>query len=139
MAIKIRFGIGGLLEDRLKYLLKTIRRTPGFNRVNFIVLFGSQVLGRTTEESDVDIAISFKDTPNNQSKFRLKLLTKLGRDYYDVHIFEQLPIYIRKEVLKGKLLYEKRKGIFYSKAIETIKDFEAYKPVYRQYVKEVAR
>lgn len=55
-------------------------------------------------------------------------------DIYDIKIFQQLPVYLKRDVLQGKILYCDSKQFLYDKAYETIKDFEAFKPRYYDYI-----
>ena len=48
---------------------------------------------------------------------------------FDVQIFQDLPLYIRKDVLNGKLLYMKDKSI-YEIARNTIEEFEDFRRGY---------
>jgi hypothetical protein len=50
-------------------------------------------------------------------------------DIFDVQIFQDLPLYIRKDVLNGKLLYMKDKSI-YEIARNTIEEFEDFRRGY---------
>lgn len=50
-------------------------------------------------------------------------------DIFDVQIFQDLPLYIRKDILNGKLLYMKDKSI-YEIARNTIEEFEDFRRGY---------
>ncbi len=50
-------------------------------------------------------------------------------DIFDVHIFQDLPLYIRFDVLKGKIVYHKNKDI-YDIFKNTIDEFEDFKRGY---------
>jgi len=45
-----------------------------------------------------------------------------------------LPLYIQKEVLKGKIIYAKDMGFVYDVAYETIKAFDRFKKYYYDYI-----
>jgi uncharacterized protein YutE (UPF0331/DUF86 family) len=64
----------------------------------------------------------------------MSLLKELP-DEYDVQIFQQLPLYVRKEVLKGKPLYVRDNEI-YDIAYRTINEYEDYRPYLMRYVRE---
>jgi predicted nucleotidyltransferase len=120
---------------RLDRFLKKIRSMKEFKRVEFVILYGSVARGREMKSSDIDICIYYEaEKEEEMSKFRLKLLSELCRDEYDVQIFQQLPLYMRKEVLKGKVLYVREKKFLYKIALETIKDFESFKPHFYDYI-----
>jgi hypothetical protein len=49
-------------------------------------------------------------------------------------IFQQLPLPLRMQVLKGKVLYSDDMPFMYDKAYETIKKFEYFKRRYYDYL-----
>ncbi|MGQ9719234.1 MAG: hypothetical protein ACUVWK_05295 [Nitrososphaerales archaeon] len=52
-----------------------------------------------------------------------------------VHIFQNLPIFMRIRVLKeGKILFCKDEGMLYEIAFKTIKEFEDFKKYYKEYL-----
>jgi hypothetical protein len=114
-------------------ILKTVKSIREFDRVEFVILHGSRAFGKGLETSDLDLCIYYRGTPEEMSRFRLKLLSKLP-SYVDVQIFQQLPLYVRKEVLKGKVLFAKDKKFLYEVALKTVKDFEAFKPRFYDYI-----
>jgi predicted nucleotidyltransferase len=57
------------------------------------------------EGSDIDLAIYYDADMGEASQFRFKVLSELFDDIYDVQIFQAMPLYVRKEVLKGEVLY----------------------------------
>ena len=63
----------------------------------------------------------------------MKLLGILPGNY-DLQIFEDLPIYVQKEVLAGKLLYCKNQPALIDRALELIREYEDFKPVYDYYL-----
>ncbi len=119
--------------ERIDSLLEIIKSTEGFDRVEFIIFYGSMAKGKGMKTSDYDICIYYDGGNRDMSKFRLKLLSKLPGNV-DVQIFQQLPLYVKKEVLKGRVLYTKRKGFLDEIAIETIKDFESFRPRFYDYI-----
>ena len=104
----------------------------GGDKVRFITLYGSACEGRMKEDSDIDISVYYDDA--DASEFRLKVLSELFDDVYDIKIFQQLPLPIRMQVLKGKVLYEDDTTFMYDKAYETIKEFESFKRGYYDYL-----
>jgi hypothetical protein len=53
---------------------------------------------------------------------------------FDVQIFQLLPLFVRKEVLKGKLIFAKDEGFVYEKVYETLEDFESFEPYLLDYL-----
>ncbi len=118
--------------------IEKIKNIEGFEKVKFIILYGSASEGRMIEGSDIDLCIYYDGDPEEASGFRFEVLSELFDDIYDVQIFQQLPIYMRGDVLKGKMIYCKDKRFLYEVAIETIKDFEAFKHRFYDYIGETA-
>ena len=104
----------------------------GGPKVRFIILYGSANEGRMKEDSDIDISVYYDDA--GASEFRLKVLSDLFDDIFDIKIFQQLPLPIRMQILKGKVLYEDDTTFIYDKAYETIKEFESFKRGYYDYL-----
>jgi predicted nucleotidyltransferase len=119
--------------EQIDSLLEVIKSTEEFDRVEFIIFHGSMAKDRGMKTSDYDICIYYDGDNREMSKFRLELLSKLPGSV-DVQIFQQLPLYVKKEVLKGRVLYTKRKGFLDEIAIETIKDFESFRPRFYDYI-----
>jgi len=145
----------GKSTDIDKYVTKameTIRNTEGFENVTFIMLYGSGARDEMTEDSDIDICIGYKSTKSegdtearagdedetdigiDAGLFRFRVLTGLSGGKFDIQIFEELPLYVRVEILKGKLLYAKEESEVYDIAWSTIKEFDHFKKYYYDYI-----
>jgi predicted nucleotidyltransferase len=118
--------------------LDRIKNIAGFEKVKFIFLFGSAAAERLRTDSDIDLCIYYDGELEEASRFRFKVLSELAEARYDVHIYQQLPLYVRVEVLKGKLIYCVDTAFVYDVAVETIKDFESFKHRYYDYIGEQA-
>jgi predicted nucleotidyltransferase len=105
----------------------------GGERVKFIILYGSVSKNCQRHGSDIDICVYYDDE-SSASDFRLKVLSELFDDIYDIKIFQQLPLYVRIEVLKGEILYCDDRRFLYDKAYETIKEFDYFKHRYYDYI-----
>jgi predicted nucleotidyltransferase len=119
------------ISEKIDRAVQKIKSLGG-DKVRFIILYGSANEGRTKEDSDIDISVYYDDA--DASEFRLKVLSDLFDDVYDIKIFQQLPLPIRCRVLKGKVLYEDDTTFIYDKAYETIKEFESFKRGYYDYL-----
>jgi len=113
--------------------MKKLREMPDFDRVKFVILFGSQTNGKANKLSDYDLAVYYEGDARERFKFRIKFGAKLS-DNYDIQVFQDLPLYVRKEVLKGKLIYYKDLKFAYDVAYRTIKEFESFKKYYYDYI-----
>lgn len=116
--------------------IEKIKNIEGFEKVKFIILYGSAAEERMNKGSDIDLCIYYDGSPEEASKFRFKVLSELFDDIYDVQIFQQLPLYVRVEVFKGRVIYRKDKRLLYEAAIETIKDFDEFKHRFYDYIGE---
>lgn len=126
------------MHTKIERAIEKIKNIEGFEKVKFVVLYGSAAEGQMTKNSDIDLCIYYDGSPDESSRFRFEVLSELFDEIFDVQIFQQLPIYVRVEVLKGKMIYCKDKRFLYEAAIETINDFEAFKHRFYDYIGERA-
>lgn len=120
------------MDKEIKLFMKKLKEMPDFDRVKFVILFGSKAEGRARKDSDYDLAVYYEGNKAERFTFRLKASED---EKFDVHIFQDLPLYVRKEVLKGKILYAEDLSFVYDVAYETIKAFEDFKKYYYDYIK----
>ncbi len=119
------------MDKNIKGFMKKLKKMPDFNKVKFVILYGSQASGMANKMSDYDFAIYY----DGDKKERFRFLIKANSDKkFDAKIFQDLPLYIRKDVLKGKVLYAKDLAFVYNMAYETIKEFERFKKYYYDYI-----
>jgi predicted nucleotidyltransferase len=123
-----------VMEKNMRKLLKILKSMEEFQKVEFIIFYGSRALEVGRKTSDVDVCIYYNSKSKEEmERFRLNLLSKLP-DIFDVQIFQLLPLYVRKEVLKGKLIFVRNIDFVYQKAHETITDFESFKHRFYDYI-----
>jgi len=118
--------------------IETIKNTKGFENVRFIILYGSAAAGQMRKDSDIDLCIYYEGSAEECSRFRFKALSELFDKAYDIQIYQQLPLYVRREVLKGDVVYCRDMRFLYERAIDTIKNFEAFKHRFYDYIGERA-
>lgn len=90
--------------------------------------------------SDIDVCIVLYPGKYKNlylSEKRLELMMAL--EDFDIQIFQQLPMYIRTRVLKGKVIFCRDEKVLYEVAIQTIREFEDYEKIYDEYLRGVAR
>jgi predicted nucleotidyltransferase len=121
------------VDETIEEFLRTIRRFEEFKRVKFIILFVSAAEGNLTEDSDIDVCIYFDGSKIEGEKFRLKLLSEIP-DYFDVQVFNSLPIFVRKEVLKGKPIFIADREFTYEIFYKTLEEFEDFKKYLYDYI-----
>jgi len=124
---------GAELERRLSKFMETIKSLKGFDRVEFILFHGSVAEGRGLPESDLDFCVYYNGNSKEQSDFRYMVLGKVSQDY-DLQIFQELPLYVRVEALKGRVLYARNKLFLYDTALNTVREYESFRPHLLEYV-----
>src|SRR3989344_7478381 len=92
------------MKKEIKILMKKLKELPDFPKVKFIMLFGSQASGKANAMSDYDFAFYYEGSKKERFNFRINLGAKLPQKY-DIQVLQDLPLYIQKEVLKGKIIY----------------------------------
>ncbi len=119
------------MEKDVKVFMQKLREIKGFSNVKFIFLYGSQITGKANKMSDYDFAVYYEG--NEKERFNF-LIDANFSDKFDVKIFQDLPLFIRKEVLRGRVVYVKNREFLYEIVYKTIKDFEFFKRYYYDYI-----
>ena len=104
-----------------------MRTVEGFEKVRFIILYGSVADGQAKAGSDVDLCIYYDGDREEASRFRFAVLSELCDNRYDIQIFSHLPLYVRTEVLRGKVIYCPDERFLYDLAYQTIREFDDFK------------
>lgn len=121
-----------------KSMNRILDRAQKDGEVVALILFGSRVRGEATLDSDMDICLMLR--PGNYDDLTLsrKRLSYLKESDADIHIFSQLPLYIRRRVLKeGKVLLCRDEDALYEIAFRTAQAFEDFKHIYYGYLEEM--
>lgn len=102
-----------------------------------VLLFGSYV--RNEPHRDIDICLVLDKTypsirmSNKKIEYSAELPFK-----FDVSVFQQLPLYIRKRILENcKILFCKDEDRLYEIAYETIRDFNLFEKAYNYYLEAI--
>ncbi len=102
-----------------------------------VLVFGSYARGEEHRDIDICVVLDKKYLNLEMSKKRIKYSSLLS-DKYDLNIFQQLPLYIRKRVLKdGKIILCKDEPLLYEIAFFTIKEFNLYEKGYKMYLEAI--
>ncbi|MEW6248877.1 MAG: nucleotidyltransferase domain-containing protein [Nitrospirota bacterium] len=133
----VREGISiNAMTPRLTRFLEEVRQDEA---VLAVILFGSRARGEHTPASDTDLCLVLpfgKDAAGDQVTIRMRYLKDAD---LDLRIFQQLPLYVRRRVLKeGVVLFCRDLDALYAMAYRTAQAFEDFKLIYRQYLEQVA-
>ncbi len=89
----------------LDEVVSKILSVPDSEQIVFIILYGSYSNGSEKPGSDIDICIHHTGTERERAEFRFKALTAIDDDRFDIHTYVDLPLYIKKDIFKGRVLY----------------------------------
>ncbi|MFW6117228.1 MAG: nucleotidyltransferase domain-containing protein [Thermoproteota archaeon] len=121
------------VKSRLSRVVERIKSLDEEGKVQFVILFGSSAVGDRSSMSDTDLAIGHEGTEEERFDFRVRVSGELHTDF-DIKIFQDLPLYVKKEVLKGKVLYVRDIRQLHEIALETIRDYAFFEPVFLDYI-----
>ncbi len=116
----------------MEKILAKAREDP---EVVAVILFGSRARGDATTGSDSDLCLVLRPGQYAGEYLFQKRLSYLALGAGDIHIFSQLPLYIRQRVLKeGRVLLCKDEDQLYEIAFRTAREFEDFRHMYREYL-----
>ena len=122
-------------KEQLNYVLSKL---SSLSFVGGIILFGSQINGKSRKDSDIDIAILTRNIDKNQEA----KIMGFSSERVDILIFDKLPLVIKFRVIKeGKILFLKDEKLYHEIKYETIRkylDFAGFiNNFYRRVIKNV--
>ena len=118
-------------------LERLIARAQADEAVLAVMLFGSEARGEATAASDVDVCLVLQ--PRAAEQRAEKRLEYLGEFDLDLHVFQALPLPIRRRVLKeGRVLLSKDEDGLYALALRTAKEFDDFRHIYEAYLEAIA-
>lgn len=122
------------MEKSLKLLLEHAKKDKN---VLAVIVFGSYA--RKEPYRDIDVAlIAYPKEYASKEMFNALLEYAGISDKLDVHVFQQLPLYIQERVLKeGKLLLCKNEDMLYDIVFEAIRKIDDFMPYYESYLEGV--
>ena len=113
--------------QNLDDVVDRIRHLGGAN-IRFVMLYGSHAEEREMPISDIDIAVYYWASAEGRFQFRMNIAGSLS-SRYDVHIFQDLPLHVRKDVIShGEILYQKDYVETFNIFLQTIREYEDFKP-----------
>ncbi|MBI2451582.1 nucleotidyltransferase domain-containing protein [Candidatus Pacearchaeota archaeon] len=117
-----------------KKIIEKIKRNK---EIIAVLLFGSYARKEPYRDIDVCLVLDKKYPALKMSRIKLEY-SSLVPSKFDITIFQQLPLYIRKRILKeGKIILCKNESLLYEIAFSTIKEFEFYKKIYYNYLGKI--
>jgi len=119
--------------DIKETVLKELRKQKLLAKTQFVILFGSVPAGKANPLSDIDICVSLSLPPKERLQARIALSGALP-EKYDLQIFEDLPLYVQKEVFKGEVLYCRKREEVVEQALQTIREYEDFEHIYLGYI-----
>lgn len=119
-------GLSDIVDACRRFMEKVCLQT-GFDRICFILHYGSSFSGEMSDESDIDICFYYAGPPREASRFRLRLLSSMKDDRLDIQVFQQLPIRARLDAFKGEVLYSRDDIFLYDMARRTYQEYEDFR------------
>jgi uncharacterized protein len=132
-------GIMNKVQDpRIARLIELVK---GDSDVLAVILYGSRARGEETAGSDIDLCLVLPaDHSSREDHLAVRERYLAEHAVADLHIFQQLPLYVRHRVLKeGVVLFCQDVDALYAVACRTARAYEDFKPIYRQCLAQVAR
>ncbi len=105
-----------------------------------VMLYGSEARQEQISTSDIDICLVLAPAPHPAKKhiYSQKRLEYLKDFSFDIQVFQQLPLYIRRRILKeGRVLFVRDERILYELAWRTAQAFDDFRHIHSAYLKEV--
>lgn len=107
-----------------------------------VILFGSVASDAEGPLSDIDLCVVLdpRHAGLDAKSMAGKRLEYLSDFDLDVQVFQQLPLYVRRRVLKeGQVLFARSEDLLYEVAYRTAQAFEDFKRTYDGYLEHIAR
>lgn len=125
-----------MIETKLK---KLIDKATQDEEILAVILFGSHARGEATPASDIDVCLVLAGRNHDPLFLSRKRLDYLAVGGLDIHLYQQLPIYIRRRVFKeGRVLFVRNEDALYDIAFRSAQAFEDFRHHYEDYLNRVA-
>ena len=120
-----------LIQETVSGILKISE-----DKASWVILYGSFSTGKQREDSDIDLCVYLEGDKDDRFRIRRKILSSL-EEKFDVQIFQDIPIYLRLEVLKGQVLFCRDVIQLNDIAYSTIQDYNLFEHSYKLYLGEI--
>ena len=101
--------------------------------MEWVILYGSFSTGNQREDSDIDLCVFIEASKDERFRIRKNILGFLG-ERFDVQMFQDLPVYVRIEILKGQVLFCRDLSKLNDIAYNTIQDYNLFEHSYKLYL-----
>lgn len=109
-----------------KVLFHLVDELKKFQKVKAVYLFGSYAAGRHLPFSDIDVCV-ITDTLDDAEK---REISALNSEKVHLSIFDELPVYIRFQVLKdGKQLFLRDERFLNNVIFSSLKEYLSFRPL----------
>ncbi|HIH17545.1 MAG TPA: nucleotidyltransferase domain-containing protein [Nanoarchaeota archaeon] len=120
-----------VIQTKLNELIVTAKDDED---VLAVALFGSYARGER-QARDVDVCLIMKSKSYSNLELSRKGHQYLSKFNFDIHIFQQLPLYIRIRIVKeGKVLFNKSYTELFEIYLRAIKEFGHFEKYYNMYL-----
>jgi len=99
---------GTEIKKKIEEAKEVILDDISFKKIKRIILYGSAIENELSLKSDIDIAVEFgKISLREATLFRKRISGKVN-ERIDIQVYNYLPAKIRKEIIKGRVMYDKQ-------------------------------
>lgn len=123
-----------------KTIENLLAKAKSDNDVLAVMLYGSEARQKQISTSDIDICLVLNPQAQHTKRdiYSRKRLEYLKDFAFDIQVFQQLPLYIRRRILKeGRVLFVRDERILYELAWRTAQAFDDFRHIHSAYLKEV--
>jgi predicted nucleotidyltransferase len=125
-------------RKELKTTEELLAKAKSDKEVLAVMLYGSEARQEQISTSDIDICLVLNPQYAKKDIYSQKRLEYLKDFAFDIQVFQQLPLYIRRRVLKeGRVLFVRDERILYELAWRTAQAFDDFRHIHSAYLKEV--
>ncbi len=115
----------------MEEMIRRLKDCLNFDKLKFVYLYGSCATGEMTERSDIDVCLYYDIEDVRELHRTLLGISGSFPDRYDIQMFQLLPLYVKKEVFKGELIYCDDKDFVHDDARRTVQEYDDFEPRYR--------
>ena len=127
-------------RKELKTTDELLAKAKSDKEILAVMLYGSEARQEQISTSDIDICLVLNPLTQHAKKdiYSQKRLEYLKDFAFDIQVFQQLPLFIRRRVLKeGRVLFVRDERILYELAWRTAQAIDDFRHIHLAYLKEV--